>query len=59
MENQSIEDQLINFIVKSKNNEHFLTRAAILLSKLVDGYDIKDEAQVFVSDYTEYLKGLV
>ena len=59
MENQSIEDQLINFIVKSKNNEHFLIRAATILSKLVDGYDIKEEAQIFVSDYTEYLKGLV
>lgn len=54
-----IEDLLINFIVKSKNNEHFLTRAAILLSKLVDGYDIKEEAQTFVSEYTEYLRGLV
>lgn len=54
-----IEDQLINFIAKSKNNEHFLTKAAILLSKLVDGYDIKEEAQTFVSDNTEYLQGLV
>ena len=54
-----IEDQLISFIVKSKNNEHFLTKAAILLSKLVDGYDIKEEAQTFVSEYTEYLRGLV
>ena len=59
MENKSIEDQLINFIVKSKNNEHFLTKAAILLSKFVDGYDIKEEAQAFVSEYTEYLRGLV
>ena len=54
-----IEDLLINFIVKSKNNEHFLTKAAILLSKLVDGYDIKEEAQTFVSEYTEYLRGLI
>ena len=54
-----IEDQLVNFIVKSKNNEHFLTKAAILLSKLVDGYDVKEEAQTFVSEYIEYLRGLV
>ena len=59
MENKSIEDQLVNFIVKSKNNEHFLIRAATILSKFIDGYDIKDDAQAFISDYTEYLGSLV